>query len=624
MSTEDYLEKEITKGLAELREILDSCSTRSVVGSCFSYYLHTSVPDGNSERLSSTSKQIPFLLAVLLSSEEPINPVEFGETEWERVRKKLDELFFSYMALYAPTREEFETPDSRWHEVREVSMLAFFHYFSTGLLASIQQVTGRIINYLVPFDKDLFATLGISASQCLEICSWITDQLEKSLDELQVAAISERKERLKFLNEAEKKRWSLETMRERVRSSPCFEKSTGLLSSIHKLGIISLHDLETTFPDTAHKFWDQFSIQRGDAQEIRYPTEQSIYLERPLIRITDTEAFCALPNALFTSLLFVGEKTLLKGPNRISFRRMRDKVLEEEALKNLTLLLSPGAKILSNVCETPDRQYEHDLVAIDDGLILIVEAKATPPIEPFRDPNKAFVRLKDAFRSDTGIQKAFEQGNRIIKKLNAGDTVPLYDFHGREVVRLSLDNSKLPVAICVTRDNFGPLATNLALLLTKDANDSYPWAVNIFDLENLVEAWTYFGWGTKELRNYLKQRVLLHGKAFSDDELDYVGFFMKHGSFDTVIESRADLLHLNPDYSNIFDDIYRHLHQQGPPVKLEITNPVLLDLRQSLNSEQPVFFEEKKFGVPDGRIGRNAPCPCGSGTKYKRCCGTIR
>ncbi|MBI5148341.1 SEC-C domain-containing protein, partial [Candidatus Pacearchaeota archaeon] len=21
------------------------------------------------------------------------------------------------------------------------------------------------------------------------------------------------------------------------------------------------------------------------------------------------------------------------------------------------------------------------------------------------------------------------------------------------------------------------------------------------------------------------------------------------------------------------------------------------------------------------RIGRNAPCPCGSGKKYKRCCG---
>lgn len=24
---------------------------------------------------------------------------------------------------------------------------------------------------------------------------------------------------------------------------------------------------------------------------------------------------------------------------------------------------------------------------------------------------------------------------------------------------------------------------------------------------------------------------------------------------------------------------------------------------------------------PQKKIGRNAPCPCGSGKKYKRCCG---
>ena len=23
----------------------------------------------------------------------------------------------------------------------------------------------------------------------------------------------------------------------------------------------------------------------------------------------------------------------------------------------------------------------------------------------------------------------------------------------------------------------------------------------------------------------------------------------------------------------------------------------------------------------DAKVGRNAPCPCGSGKKYKRCCG---
>ena len=35
----------------------------------------------------------------------------------------------------------------------------------------------------------------------------------------------------------------------------------------------------------------------------------------------------------------------------------------------------------------------------------------------------------------------------------------------------------------------------------------------------------------------------------------------------------------------------------------------------------------KKPGIPlvraEAKIGRNDPCPCGSGRKYKRCCGTM-
>ncbi|MCR5793147.1 MAG: SEC-C domain-containing protein, partial [Lachnospiraceae bacterium] len=35
-----------------------------------------------------------------------------------------------------------------------------------------------------------------------------------------------------------------------------------------------------------------------------------------------------------------------------------------------------------------------------------------------------------------------------------------------------------------------------------------------------------------------------------------------------------------------------------------------------------LYLEEKKSGtiVKDKKIGRNDPCPCGSGKKYKQCC----
>ncbi|MBU1726771.1 MAG: SEC-C domain-containing protein [Candidatus Omnitrophica bacterium] len=35
----------------------------------------------------------------------------------------------------------------------------------------------------------------------------------------------------------------------------------------------------------------------------------------------------------------------------------------------------------------------------------------------------------------------------------------------------------------------------------------------------------------------------------------------------------------------------------------------------------PPKFEQKPFQASQEKIGRNDPCPCGSGKKYKKCCG---
>ncbi len=39
--------------------------------------------------------------------------------------------------------------------------------------------------------------------------------------------------------------------------------------------------------------------------------------------------------------------------------------------------------------------------------------------------------------------------------------------------------------------------------------------------------------------------------------------------------------------------------------------------------QHELFLEQRKSGtiVKDKKIGRNDPCPCGSGKKYKHCCG---
>ncbi len=49
-------------------------------------------------------------------------------------------------------------------------------------------------------------------------------------------------------------------------------------------------------------------------------------------------------------------------------------------------------------------------------------------------------------------------------------------------------------------------------------------------------------------------------------------------------------------------------------IELEPEKPEdISDLEILLNSPKPKIAEKK--------VGRNEPCPCGSGNKYKKCCG---
>ncbi|MBI5083521.1 MAG: SEC-C domain-containing protein [Acidobacteria bacterium] len=57
---------------------------------------------------------------------------------------------------------------------------------------------------------------------------------------------------------------------------------------------------------------------------------------------------------------------------------------------------------------------------------------------------------------------------------------------------------------------------------------------------------------------------------------------------------------------------------------------VALDRRLERAGYEPVYFppEDHQHGeaaapapVRSEKVGRNEPCPCGSGKKYKKCCG---
>lgn len=71
--------------------------------------------------------------------------------------------------------------------------------------------------------------------------------------------------------------------------------------------------------------------------------------------------------------------------------------------------------------------------------------------------------------------------------------------------------------------------------------------------------------------------------------------FDKEKLYKNMVDAKADWLYELPMWNDIFDK----------------------------ETKRKLFLEQKKSGtvIVGKKVGRNDPCPCGSGKKYKQCCG---
>ena len=80
-----------------------------------------------------------------------------------------------------------------------------------------------------------------------------------------------------------------------------------------------------------------------------------------------------------------------------------------------------------------------------------------------------------------------------------------------------------------------------------------------------------------------------------DEDTEVSLAFDKEKLYKNMVDAKADWLYNLPAWDEIFDAETKHA----------------------------LYLEQKKSGtvVVGKKIGRNDPCPCGSGKKYKKCCG---
>lgn len=242
--------------------------------------------------------------------------------------------------------------------------------------------------------------------------------------------------------------------------------------------------------------------------------------------------------------------------HRSNFYKNRDNKSEEKTLEIFRKLFKDSAKYYTSVFENDKSQNEHDLLIEYEGTIFIIEVKASKVKEPFRNPEKAYKRIKRDFKSDGGVQKAYDQGLNLKKLLEEKEETILYDSKGKEIVRFAKNKIKKIYIVAVTAENLGILASNLSYLLEKPDQEPYPWSCNLFDLETAVDGINYTKRGVSGFFKYLDEREEIHKCLLASDELEIMGYFLESGSLLNLKSNKYNMIGFDPDYSSIFDKIY--------------------------------------------------------------------
>ena len=80
----------------------------------------------------------------------------------------------------------------------------------------------------------------------------------------------------------------------------------------------------------------------------------------------------------------------------------------------------------------------------------------------------------------------------------------------------------------------------------------------------------------------------------------------------------------------MFQETIARIHEEMLSIlfRIQLAEPEALEEMHKPKEQQLVFSggeatpaKKKPAKRTDKKVGRNAPCPCGSGKKYKKCCG---
>lgn len=572
------IQENLERKIDELKSFISKFNAESVLRMIMNdlSILHDETDIFRKTELSSPYKQYMYLAGLIISTNAEVD-IDMDKENFDKTKKMLEDITNLYAISFFPTEEEIINSqlDEYWYRKRQVSMSVFLDYFNTSVLNYEEQEEARIRRWFEPFNDFFIKKFKFSVNELLEIYNYIVTYLRNQLKETQYIYKKLCEEHKKFFininngmteedaikqvdGEFIKKFWDI--MQNRY--------ITQNVDITQNVGRIFIKDLKDKFgEDIIESFLNEFSLNR-DPRKFRYYTEENPFEKSPLLREGDEYVFCCVYKQLLHAIFDFLYRELEKSNKKDKFYNRRDLESEKQAEELLKNIFGDRAKFFSSVFETNDSQNEHDLFVIYDDVLVIGEIKASKVKEPFRDPERAYIRIERDFKSDKGIQKAYNQGLKLKELILSQEETTLYDKKGNEIININRNDYKKIYILCITAENYSILATHLAFLLEKPKNESYPWACNLHDLETICNAFKYKGLNSDKFLQYLDERSELQENLIASDELEICGYFLKEGSLKNIkskIKGKDGMMIFTANMSDIFDDIY--YEQKGIDIK---------------------------------------------------------
>lgn len=563
--------------------------------------IQENLPFQFTSELMSPQKQYFYLAGLLMSTQYKGNGKENNELLLS-LEKDIQEITQDYIKGFIGDKELFKEEKKEKFKQNLVSMDAFVSYFDTGVLRYNEQTEELIKTLYSPFDDELVAICGLKTSDYIDFFNFVTEKMTDAKNRMQ-DAFNELQRFLASFNQYETNPQKIEKEYQRLlnfgRDNPetFFKLQEGFTGNnkFKKQDVIDRYGKQK-----GEKLLELFALERKE-RDFKYYNGNNPFISHPLCWLNQDTLYAVSPQILLNAIFDCITDFLENPKNKFSKKYWKTKadIVEQEFLKCFKSVFHEDARYHMAVCEKPGTQ-EHDILIEFKNYILIAEVKASKVREPFFNPEKAYIRIKDHFFSESGIGYAYNQACILKKKIETETDIVLYEDM-RKPFELHDIQSKNIIPIVLTLNQFGGIAINTSLLLTPEEGQSYPWVCNLHDFQNLIEILNYLKKTEDDFVEYVEWRSIKHKDIIASDELDIVEQYF---TIPKMKKEAGTVFIANNVKRSLIDKIYFE--------KLGLAFPDVNSEHEENNEVSTVFKSRKK-------VYPNDLCPCGSGKKFKKC-----